>query len=685
MSSEQFRRLKEGAYRAEIDGLRAFSVVAVIINHFNKDILPGGYFGVDIFFVISGYVITSSLYGRPSKDFKDFISGFYERRIKRLVPALSVFVLVTSIAISLFNPEPESQLGIGKRALFGFSNITLYNQSADYFAQSTDFNVFTHTWSLGVEEQFYILFPCLIWFSGFGRQTKNSARNLFLVIGTLALVSLIGFLYLYPRDQSAAYFLMPSRFWEIAAGCLVFIGFQKRASNEQLLEKIPPLLILALIVGVMYLPMSWATTSTVAVVILSSVLIASLKQQTAAYKIFTNPKVVYIGLISYSLYLYHWGVLSISRWTIGIHWWTVPFQVTLILCLAVASNRWIETPLRNGNWFGKRWKTLAIGGGTLFVVSLLLLMLGKSKNLIYTGTTNLLLERNRVTDFYLNTHCDYRGNSPKFDFKKEDAKKCNFGVKLGKDSSARQSMFFVGSSHAGSLSGLIGDLGIESGANLYSLYVGATFFPALKENILPAEYNEQLKKYNKNQKSIEYFIKERVRHGDVVIISNHLELFGTPASPIKANHGNIVARYFDNLNIFTSEMQSRGVNVILFGPTPYFKDLKNFMINTKNCKSEWFRRLPNPNCFQSVERRNLMESNSTIIKSSLQWEKSFSNAHFFQPFDSLCPPSQDACTNYINGLIYLYDQDHLNYYGGKALSASFLKFTKSIGLLVNRR
>ena len=79
-------------YRPEIDGLRAFAVVAVIINHFNKEILPNGYLGVDMFFVISGFVITSSLYQRPSKNFKDFIGGFYERRIKRLVPALSFLV-----------------------------------------------------------------------------------------------------------------------------------------------------------------------------------------------------------------------------------------------------------------------------------------------------------------------------------------------------------------------------------------------------------------------------------------------------------------------------------------------------------------------------------------------------------------------------------------------------------------
>ena len=103
----------------------------------------------------------------------------------------------------------------------------------------------------------------------------------------------------------------------------------------------------------MYLPISWEAVSTVAVVTLSVILIASLKKQTTGYKIFTHPKVVYIGLLSYSLYLWHWGVLTISRWTIGIHWWSVPFQVALIFCLAITSYRYIETPLRKGKLFGK--------------------------------------------------------------------------------------------------------------------------------------------------------------------------------------------------------------------------------------------------------------------------------------------------------------------------------------------
>ena len=171
--------LRSYKYRSEIDGLRAFAVVAVIINHFNKDILPGGYLGVDIFFVISGYVITLSLFNSPSKNFIDFIFGFYERRIKRLTPALAVFVIILGIATCFFNPQPNETLRTGITSLVGLSNLYLLKQSIDYFADSTYLNTFTHTWSLGIEQQFYVLFPFLIWFSGFSKQTKNSIRKLF--------------------------------------------------------------------------------------------------------------------------------------------------------------------------------------------------------------------------------------------------------------------------------------------------------------------------------------------------------------------------------------------------------------------------------------------------------------------------------------------------------------------------
>ncbi len=492
-------------YRPEIDGLRAFAVVAVIINHFHKDALPSGYLGVDIFFVISGYVITSSLFGRYSKDFKDFIFGFYSRRIKRLVPALSFFVLVSSVAICLFNPHPDMQLGIADRALFGFSNIALYKQSTDYFAQSTQLNIFSHTWSLGVEEQFYILFPFLIWFSGFGRQTQNGARNLFLCIGVLAIASLISFLYLYPINQPAAYFLMPSRFWEMATGCLLFIGFQKRALIERMLERIPPFLVLSLIVGIMFAPVANASSSTLAIVILSSILIACLKQQTLAYKVFTNTKIVYIGLMSYSLYLWHWGVLSISRWTIGIHWWSAPFQLLLIFILAYFSYEFIEKPLRRSNWNVFKFSVIPIGVSLLLITASLLFFLEKvisERNILYVG--RFLGIHNKISQSNPGSIC----NSTKSLEKLSDP--FDFCLRKYRNEIKPHRLFLLGDSHAGHLVPMIEktidhtkfDLGFINTDSLDD-------FPALMLSKTP----------NLNEMPTLHKVIEQLKHGDIVMIS----------------------------------------------------------------------------------------------------------------------------------------------------------------------
>ena len=134
----------------------------MIANHFSKDLLPSGYLGVDLFFVIFGYVIMLSLHQRPSRSLDDLVLGFYVRRVKRLVPALGLFVMAMALLVSLFNPNPVVTLRTGLAALFGVSNIYLHRQASDYIGDTAQLNVFTHTWSLGVEEQFSILFPLLM-------------------------------------------------------------------------------------------------------------------------------------------------------------------------------------------------------------------------------------------------------------------------------------------------------------------------------------------------------------------------------------------------------------------------------------------------------------------------------------------------------------------------------------------
>lgn len=390
--------IPKSPYRPEIDGLRAFAVIAVIINHFNKDLLPSGYLGVDIFFVISGYVITSSLANHRSESFGDFFLGFYARRVKRLVPALVVFVAIAFLASSLFiPPEPaldfNSYSRTGVLSLLGLSNLYLFKQSTDYFASSTEYNVFTHSWPLGVEEQFYLVFPFLIWLSGFGRITTKGERNLFWTTLILSIGSLISFIYLYPIHQSAAYFPMPPRFWELGAGCLIFLALRNCSRLQDHLEKLPPSLVAGALTAALFIPLSHAVLATIAVVSLSVCLLACLRPEKGGYGLFTHPQIVYLGLISYSLYLWHWGVLCISRWTIGIHWWSWPLQVGLMLVLAIGSYRYVETPLRKAKWTTKRWRTIGYGVGAMTGTAGLLFILGKTPGFsLYTGRQPTLIQ-----------------------------------------------------------------------------------------------------------------------------------------------------------------------------------------------------------------------------------------------------------------------------------------------------
>ncbi|MCP9932256.1 acyltransferase [Cyanobium sp. AMD-g] len=352
-------------YRAEIDGLRALAVVAVILNHIDERLLPSGYLGVDVFFVISGFVITASLTRRPAHSLGELLLDFYSRRLKRLVPALLLFVLVVAVLACLVIPRPHTALRTGISALFGFSNIYLHGQATDYFGTATKLNPFTHTWSLGVEEQYYLLFPLVAWLTGFARPGAGGQRNLFAVMSVASLASLIAFVQLYPTQQAAAYFLMPPRLWEMGAGCLLFCAGGVWPAAARGLGRLPPLAAVLGLVGVMLLPLAWAVPATVAAVVLTTLLIASLRQGTAAHRLLSGPALVQVGLISYSLYLWHWGVLSLSRWTIGLHWWSLPFQIGLMVLLSVASYRWVEKPLRQASWAPRRDRTIAIGVGGL--------------------------------------------------------------------------------------------------------------------------------------------------------------------------------------------------------------------------------------------------------------------------------------------------------------------------------
>ena len=173
-----------------------------------------------------------------SINFFNFISNFYERRIRRIIPALIFFIVVFGISICFFNPFPGLSLLTGITSLFGVSNYFLIQRASDYFGAPNNLNVFTNTWSLGVEEQFYFFFPLFFWFSGISKKTKKG-RNIFLIaLSLISIISLIAFIYFYKNNTLIAYYSMPTRFWEISLGCLIFIIFNLKNKIIDSLKKL---------------------------------------------------------------------------------------------------------------------------------------------------------------------------------------------------------------------------------------------------------------------------------------------------------------------------------------------------------------------------------------------------------------------------------------------------------------
>lgn len=637
---------KQSSYRPEIDGIRAFAVTAVIINHFNKEILPSGYLGVDIFFVISGFVITSSLASRPSKNFRDFLAGFYTRRIKRLVPVLVLFVLVTSILICLFNPTPDASLKTGIASLFGLSNLYLLRQSTDYFAASTELNVFTHTWSLGVEEQFYFLFPFLVWFTGFGRLATQGSRNLFWVMGVLSVTSLIAFIYSYKTNQPAAYFLMPTRLWEMGAGCLLFLSLKHFNRFFRTLDKVPPLIVTGAVVAVLFVPLQFAVQATFAIVVLTAVLITCLRSGTAVYNLFTHPRVVYIGLISYSLYLWHWGVLSLSRWTIGIHWWSMLLQLALMLLLSIASYRYVETPLRRSDWSVARWKSIGYGLGASAISAVLLFSLTKIPNL-YTGQSPSLVAVgvHSLTNMYSLKQVNslWRGDKCLLSNNSQVGKKILVeDCTLGSFSNAKKRVVVLGNSFSTAFTQAFDDLVVLDG---YSVTITSSWGASPVKEI---PNNTTWDKANYHYwESVVPSLLNRLRPGDWVFLINDMAEFSPKYRTSETNE--MLKQLESGLDALSGQLSARGIQLAILHGLPFAREAH---CQPVIAAKQWFHIFGGPCQLPSRRESLLRRDNLNKVLVSLEAE---GKLHIVDIFDVFCPEEQ--CTyNARNGQILYRDE-----------------------------
>ena len=350
-------------YRPDIDGLRAVAVIAVVLFHLDIGLIKGGYVGVDIFFVISGYLITKIL-DTDIRGGRFSILTFYDRRIRRIFPALFAMVLATSLAALAFLLPPEiTDFSKSVIAAALFSSNMHFMAVTDYFNSAGNTAPLLHTWSLAVEEQFYLVFPLLLY-----RLRYASRPTLLLVLGSLTLLSFGLSVELVRTDQVMAFYLAPSRAWELLLGSNIALGALPPLRRSWLREVVAGLGIALIIASLVtfYAAMPFPGVRALAPCVgAACVLHAGEAGTTRISRLLSLKPIVFLGLISYSLYLWHWPIIVFARL-----WWLAPLGAagkTIVFGASVAAGTmswwFIERPYRLRSLLSApaklRWAALA--------------------------------------------------------------------------------------------------------------------------------------------------------------------------------------------------------------------------------------------------------------------------------------------------------------------------------------
>lgn len=335
-----------------IDGLRSLAIIPVVLFHAGWSALPGGFVGVDIFFVISGYLITRILY-REIADNEFSLLRFYERRARRIMPAFFVIVAVcTVIAMLILLPQ---DLVLYARSLFFAmifaSNFYFYNNS-DYFDVPAESYAMLHTWSLAVEEQFYLLFPIILYLAA-----KLPRTWTILVVAAIAAGSFVYSGLISADEPVFAFYLPLTRTWELLAGSLLALGLVPQIEWRTLRELSAALCLSAVVWSVFFLSGDWAFPGWIAAVpVLGAAGLIHYAPGTWVGRLLSLRPLVWVGLVSYSLYLWHWPLLSFAAyWLIRpLEVWEGTALVGLALGLSVLTFWLVERPFRGRSFLTRK-------------------------------------------------------------------------------------------------------------------------------------------------------------------------------------------------------------------------------------------------------------------------------------------------------------------------------------------
>ena len=682
------------AYIAYIDGIRALAVLAVMLYHLKPSLLPGGFVGVDIFFVISGFVVTASLASHGQENLGTFLGNFYARRLVRLIPALVTMLVTTTLAYVLLVPKAwfnRAAESVGQAAFWGLSNWVLDRQTINYFEPRAELNPFTHTWSLGVEEQFYLIAPLLL-FVALRRPAAHRHRQVVvLTIGGLAAFSLLSCYYFgVTKGARFVFYHLAFRFWELAFGALLFLGLpgirrlSAHFSTRGCLSGVAGLL---LVVVAMLMPHSSTYPFVRAsVAVLGALLLISsahASPQDAVRRALASRTAVWIGRRSYALYLWHWPVYVLARWTVGLTVW--PFNagaLAVTFLLAAVSYRAVEQPFRTSVWL-KAWPpSLRIGLCLLMMAAGWFAGRGLLEQQPRLGLGKVTQE---ASDWYgdrqfirtslaANRRCDpvatavdigsLTGAGNQF-----DPKDC--------PSKAASRLFVIGDSHATAYLPMLEQLSAEDGRTITVLPTpGCSYMDlqgALDEAADPHCYQVA--------RDALRTVLDQARPGDTVFLPSlrlpRLIHLGGERRQVPPNLAGQEGDLFDLTELelaaltraksdahrWIEPLVSARLQVVLEAPKPIFRAHPFACV-------EWWNRW-NPECSAGLDERRLdLERYRAPMMDALRdLATTYPGVTIWDPLQVLC--GKDVCSAMQAGRPLFFDGDHLSPYGNFVLLRSF--------------
>lgn len=659
-------------YRPDIEGLRGLAVCMVVFYHLFPEFFPNGFLGVDIFFVISGYVVTQALERNLNKGLVAGLITFYSSRAKRILPALFVMLTVTALMCALFIPPTElsSILKTGGAAALGLSNVALSYARFDYFNLSLALNPFLHTWSLGVEQQYYLLFPALF------LATKFFPKNRLTNLTFLLLITFLSFglwLYLSQTSPIQSFYNPLGRFWEFLCGCLMHLT-RNSVSRKITSNQVNGLQFLAFLmfVAANIVSVSDYVVAPIAniLAVFSTIILIRLNGNGVGFLDFIKSSpMVWVGRLSYSLYLWHIPVFSVARWNLEINnVITVLFLLVILSAVSWISYRSIELRFRYITVNDLK-VLVASFFGAVSVFTVMASFYLASTTQIYLGNSSAygdlwppsnvpLTMSLRGTQRYC--HLEYGDEwSPKL------LKTCQTGP------TQKEFVYLVGNSLAQHLIPMLDVASSKIGIGYSALTVSNCRMISALQVMPLVNYRFDLCKQYFDEMIT--YIRKNAEKGDIILFGDR-SFFDKPTIDEGAIPSNVYIgdkrlsnleayeKTMQEIALFMDEMVRRGVSIILAAPTPVFERAPT------QCVEEWFR-VDRNGC--SVPLGTVSKRRKKYIDSLSDLGELLSLVYILDPLPSIC--DDQVCRVSRNNKLMFRDKLHLSSFGSYLLADSFVE------------